>query len=381
MRSSWIEVDMDILRQNAEFVKSCMAPEAKMLVAIKADAYGHGAIPCARMYEDIGVDFFGVAIAEEGVELRKAGISLPILVLGATFPDSFDLLFDYNITPNIYSVEHAEALSRLAVERNETIRIHISLDTGLTRLGFDIDDDVVNSIKYISELPGIEIEGLFSMLATSETLPPDEYSDWQFDRFIKVHEDLKAAGVDIPIRHICEGGGTVATPQYHMEMVRPGTPLYGTSCGEDFVDIQKGRSHTAMTIKSTLAMVRKIRKGTYAGYQYIWQADKDMTIGIVPMGYVDGIFRSAAGKMNVLVNGVKCPVLKCLYMDQMTIDLTGVDDPKIGDEVVVLGCQGDNEITTMEIANAIGTIETEFICRIKRLPIYYKGEGCEKYLQ
>ena len=177
MRSSWIEVNLDAIRNNTKYVKSRIAPGAKFLAAVKGNAYGYGAVPVARVFVEQGADYLGVAIAEEGKELRENGIKVPILVFGATFPDCYDLLFDYDLIPNVFTVEAAEELSRMAVAKNTTLTIHVSIDTGLSRLGFVIDvPHVVDDIEKICKMPGLNVEGLFSMLADGEDFPNDEYS-------------------------------------------------------------------------------------------------------------------------------------------------------------------------------------------------------------
>lgn len=380
MRSSWIEVDLDALRRNTEFVKSRIASGTKFLAAVKGNAYGHGAVPCAKVFEEQGADYLGVAIAEEGKELRENGIQLPILIFGTTFPDCFDLLFDYDLIPNVFTEEQAEELNKMALERGTKLTIHISVDTGLSRLGFVLNETLTDTIQRICEMPGLKVEGLFSMLATSEFYPDTEYAQMQFDKFNKLYDELVSRGVEIPLRHICEGGGTVCYPQYHMEMVRPGTPLYGMACVDNYGEIQGNHMWGVMSVKSRLACIRPVKTGTYAGYGISWQAQRDSVLAVVPLGFVDGVSRIASGRGFVLVHGRRCPIIGKVCMDQMTIDITDIEDPQIGDEVVVMGRQGDSEITVAEAGGFAGTTDTEYSCRMgRRLPIYYIGEKAEEY--
>lgn len=380
MRSSWVEIDLDALRKNTEFVKSKMAPGAKLLAPVKGNAYGHGIVPCSKVFLEMGAEYLGVAIAEEGKELREAGITAPILVFGITFSDSYDLLFDYNLIPNIYIEEQAAELSALAVERGTTLKIHISVDTGLSRLGFNYEDDLPETIQRIYKMPGLEVEGIFSMFAACEFWPDATYCWEQYNKFIALTDKLESMGVHIPLRHMCDGGGTLAYPEFHLEMVRPGTPLYGMYSGDNFGLIQDGHMHPVMSVKSRLGCVRPVKKGTYAGYGLSWQAEKDGVLGVVPLGFVDGVSRIASGRGFVLIHGVRCPIIGKVCMDQMIVDISGVDDPKVGDEVVVMGRQGSEEIDIVEAGGFAMTTDTEYSCRMgRRLPIYYTGEKAEEY--
>ena len=232
MRSSWVEVNLDALYHNAVYIKGLLSPGCRFLAPVKGNAYGFGLVPAAKVFEKAGAEYFGVAIPEEGKELREGGLTQPILIFGATFSDDYDLLFDYDLIPNLFRLDQARELSALAVEKGRTLTVHLSVDTGLTRLGFDYTDELPDIIGEICGLPGLNVEGIFSMLATSELYPERTYCDWQFRRFIELTDKLEARGVHIPIRHICDGGGTLAFPEMHLEMARPGTPLYGMLCGE-----------------------------------------------------------------------------------------------------------------------------------------------------
>lgn len=371
MRSSWIEIDLDALRKNTAFIMKRLAPGAKLLAPLKGNGYGHGAVQCARVFAEMGAAYFGVAIPEEGVELRKAGFEQPILIFGYTFDDSYDLLFDYDLIPNVFSVKQAKELSDMAGRLGKRLTIHVSVDTGLHRLGLDWNDRTASAVKEIASMPNLYMEGLFSMFSTGDQYPDTAYCWMQFRRFIELCSQLEKSSVHIACRHICDSGATLLFPEMHLDMVRPGSALYGSYCGDvTFPDIE---AYPAMSVHSRLACIRKIDRGEFVGYNCTWAAQKPSVIGVVPCGYVDGISRIASNRGEVLLHGIRCPIIGNICMDQMMIDITQVPDPQVGDEVVLLGRQGKETITLDEVGRFAKTSDTEFICRQgARLPRYYK---------
>ena len=372
MRSSWIEIDLDALRKNTDFVLRRMAPGAKLLAPLKGNGYGHGAVQCARVFAEMGASYFGMAIPEEGVQLRKAGFQQPILIFGYTFEDSYDLLFDYQLIPNVFTVEQAEALNAMAQSRGR-LTIHVSVDTGLNRLGFPLDGETVDKILRIEALPNLKLEGIFSMFATGDQWPDTAYCRMQFERFTSLCQELEDRGCRIPLRHICDSGATLLFPEMHLDMVRPGSSLYGTYCGDvTFPDIEV---YPVMSVKSRLACVRHINRGDFVGYNCTWAAQKPSVIGVVPCGFVDGTSRIASNRGCVLLHGKRCPIVGNVCMDQMMIDITGVENPQIGDEIVLAGTQQEETISLAEVGEFAGTSDTEYICRQgQRLPkVYLEG--------
>ena len=376
MRSSWIEVNLDALYHNAVYMKSLLSPGCRFLAPVKGNAYGFGLVPTAKVFAKAGADYFGVAIPEEGRELREGGLTQPILIFGATFSDDYELLFDYDLIPNVFRLDQAKELSALAVEKGKELTIHISVDTGLTRLGFDYTDELPDIIEEIYRLPGFKVEGIFTMLATTELYPERTYCDWQFGRFMDLCGTLEERGVQLPIRHVCDGGGTLAFPEMHLDMARPGTPLYGMLSGEPHsMDELQDPLEPAIEVKTRLASVRRVPKGTKVGYGATWEAPKESTIGVLPLGFVDGVARLAAGRGWVLVQGIKCPIIGRVCMDQMMIDLSDVPEPVFGEEVVVMGCQNGAKIDILEAGDFALTSDTEYSCRLgRRLPIRYIGK-------
>ena len=372
MRSSWIEIDLDALRKNTAIIMKCLSPGTKLLVPLKGNAYGHGAVRCAEVFEEMGASYFGVAIPEEGAELRRAGFCEPILVFGYTFEDDYDLLFDYDLMPNLCSVEQAEELDSLAARKGRRLCVHVSVDTGLTRLGLDLNENTAAQVEAIASLKNLRVEGIFSMLATAYSEQDDAYCRMQFKRFASLCDRLEREGCRIPLRHICDGGATFRYPEMHLDMVRPGSTLYGNY---SFPQIE---AYPVMSVKSRLASVRSIAAGTFVGYECTWQAQRASVVGVVPCGFVDGTSRLASNRGCVLLHGVRCPIIGNVCMDQMMIDITEVGDPRIGDEIVLAGRQDGAVITQCEAGAFGGTSDTEYVCRqSRRLPLVYMENGKE----
>ncbi|MCI2058733.1 MAG: alanine racemase [Oscillibacter sp.] len=374
MRSSWIEIDLDALRKNTAFILRRMSPGTKLLAPLKGNAYGHGATHCAKVFEEMGASHFGVAIPEEGVELRRAGFKEPILIFGYTFDDDYELLFDYDLMPNVFTLSQAEELNTLAGQKGKKLTIHVSVDTGLNRLGFEWRDHPVQKIEQILSLPNLVVEGIFSMFATGDQYPDTAYCRMQFHRFTQLCDKLEVDGCHIPLRHICDSGATLLFPEMHLDMVRPGSSLYGTYCGDvTFPDIEVW---PVMSVHSRLACIRRVAMGDFVGYNCTWAAQRPSVIGVVPCGFVDGTPRLASNHGAVLLHGKRCPIVGNVCMDQMMIDITSVQDPQIGDEVVLAGVQDGEVLTLGEVGEFGHTSDTEYICRqSRRLPLVYKENG------
>lgn len=372
MRSSWIDVNLDALKKNTKQIKRLLSPGVKMLVPLKGNAYGHGAVECARVFESLGADYFGVAIPEEGIQLRQAGFKEPVLVFGYTFSDSYAQLFDYDLIPNVFTLEQARELEQEAAARKTKLTVHISVDTGLHRLGLPLEE-AFESVCEIAAMPHLFAEGIFTMHATSGSADP-RYAHVQFERFTALCEKLEQAGVRIPVRHICDSGATMLYPQMHLEMVRPGSILYGTPATDE--PVPGFEIYPAISVHSRLASIRSIPAGDCVGYEQTWQAARPSVIGVVPCGFVDGISRLASNRGYVLLHGQRCPIVGNVCMDQFMIDITDVDNPAVGDEIILAGRQESEEISLAEAGEYAGTSDTEFICRLHaRMPIHYIENG------
>ena len=269
----------------------------------------------------------------------------------------------------------AEALSTAAIKYNMPVKVHVKLDTGMSRIGFFIDDsdnkDVIDEIIKISKLPMLEIEGIFSHFSTSDE-PDESYTRMQFERFMRVCDNLKKAGLDIPIKHICNSAGIIMYPEYHLDMVRPGIILYGMYPSDD-VDKTKMDLKYVMSLKSSVTYVKDIEPGRGVSYGKKYIADGEAKIATVPIGYADGYSRQLASNARIAINGGLYPIAGRICMDQCMIDVTGVNNIKRGDEALIFG---DGAVTVDDIAGWLGSINYEIVCMLsRRIPRVYKQNG------
>lgn len=372
MRPAWVEVDLSALRQNLKTLRDCIDHEIELMVVIKGDAYGHGSLRLANFYREEGVRRFAVAIIQEGIELRCNGFEEPILILGHTPEEDFPELIKNNLTPTIYTLSQAEKINQVAATCNKKINIHIKIDTGMGRLGFATGGKSIETIVHISRLSNIFIEGIYTHLATADRLSDQGYVNMQYNRFMGVINDLEVAGLSISLKHMCNSAATINFPQMHLDMVRPGTSLYGLYPGPEMANAPIVKLIPAMSVKARLVHIKQISIGSKVSYSGTFTAKRPTVVGIVPMGYVDGVFRQLANKGNVLLKGQRCQIIGNICMDQFMIDITDVEDPQVGDEVVFIGKQGEESITADDVGALVNTISVEVVTRMgKRMPIVY----------
>lgn len=372
MRPAWIEVDLNSLRKNIRNLKKCTAEGADFMGVIKADAYGHGASKVAETLISEGVNRFAVVTLEEGIKLREESFTNPILILGHTIDEDFDKLIEYDLIPVVYKLSQAVNLNNLAKKANKEAKIHIKIDTGMGRLGFIPDDESIKELKQIYDMPNIIMEGIYTHLSTADQIFDTDYVYNQFNQFEKFLKALNNIGINIPIRHVANSAATINYPEMHLDMVRPGTSLYGLYPGPDMALNPTIDLYPVMSIKARLVHVKYVPENTSVSYGRTFITDKPSVLGVVPMGYVDGVFRQLANKGEVLINGKRCPIVGTICMDQFMVDLTELENPKIGDEVVLVGQQGDETITADEMGSRAGTISIEVVTRMgKRMPIMY----------
>lgn len=380
IKRTWAEIDLDALDYNIKHIKASVPEGHRIMGIVKADAYGHGDGFVARRLAESGFAWFGVSNIEEAISLRNEGIKQPILVLGYTPVECAGLMAKHNVTQAIVSLEYAKLLQEKAVEAGVTVDVHVKLDTGMTRVGFQCDeedfDESVDGIVEVSKLPNIHITGIFTHFAVADTYSGDspEYTEMQFGRYKKMVNACKEKGVELGLCHCANSAATISYPEKHLDMVRSGVITYGMlpsgEC-EGRIDIKP-----VMTLKTSIALVKHVKAGTQISYGRTYTADKDRMIATVPIGYADGYNRLLSNKARMLVNGQYAPVVGRVCMDQLMLDVTEIPNVKMGDEVVVFGRQGDNVIPIEELADIIGTINYEMTCVVtKRVPRIYKQGG------
>ncbi|MEG1869465.1 MAG: alanine racemase [Oscillospiraceae bacterium] len=378
LKRSWAEINLDALKMNIENVKKTLKPTTKMLGVVKADAYGHGAVQVAEQLLKLGVEWIGVSNIHEGMALRNRGISVPILIFGITPPELADELAEFNITQTVFCLEYAQALQIAAKEKNIQVDIHIKIDTGMARIGFDgfVLEEAVKEITEISHFKNLHQTGIFTHFSISDedTDNGNEYTKQQYNRFIEVCNTLEKNGVNLGIRHACNSGGVLNHLDMQLDMVRLGIVMYGMN--PDKTTIGKLELYPVMSLHSSISMVKDVPKGRKISYGCTYETTKPMKIATVPIGYADGYSRLLSGKGVMIVDGEYAPVIGRVCMDQLMIDVTDIPNVNRNSEVIVVGKCGNKKITMEDWADKIGTVNYEICCLIsKRMPRVYIKNG------
>ncbi len=375
MNRAWAEVNLDAIAHNVRAIRKLLKPETRLLGVVKADGYGHGFREVAKTLLQNGADSLGVATIDEAMQLRARNIKAPILILGHTPDSRAQDLVEHEITPTVFHYSLAKAVSCAAVKAGKLAKIHISLDTGMSRIGFNTTDEDVETILSIHKLSNVEIEGLFTHFAKADE-KDHAYTDMQFARFMDMADRLEARGLSIPVKHVCNSAGVMEFPQYQLDMVRPGIILYGQYPSED-VDKSKLDLIPAMELKAVITHISTKEKGVRVSYGGTYKTYKDFTkIATIPIGYADGYLRNFSNNADMIAGGQRVPVIGRICMDQCMIDVTSVNNINVGDEVIIFGKRGEEEISVTELASLLGTINYEILCVIgKRIPRVYLKDG------
>lgn len=369
-RPAWAEIDCAVIADNMKELRRVTVPTARIMAVVKANGYGHGAVPISKAVLDNGADYLAVAIFNEAQELREAGITAPILILGYTPDEQVKQVVELDIAQTIYSFVGAEAVSEAAVRLGKKAKIHIKIDTGLGRLGFMTDIVSVQDIIKIAQLPGIEIEGMFTHFSVADDRDK-EYTKLQYHRFLEFDSKIKKSGLHIPIKHAANSATLIDLPEVQMDMVRVGITLYGLYPSDEVLK-EKLVLKPALQFKAQVAQVKTVPAGSSISYGRRYITDRETVIAIIPVGYADGYSRLLTNKSHVIIHGQKVPVVGTVCMDQFMIDVTTVPSVNTGDEVVLIGRQGDQQITAEDLAGLIGTINYEIVCMISnRVPRIY----------
>ncbi|MDE7390199.1 MAG: alanine racemase, partial [Lachnospiraceae bacterium] len=367
----------DKIEHNFNVIKNSVSHSAKLCCVVKADAYGHGSPELSAFYERLGADFFAVSNLEEALEVRSSGVTRPILILGYTPADWVKELADNNISQTVFSLEYGKELADAAVRLGVTVKVHIKIDTGMSRIGFmcqDVEsDDAPQQAYKVFKLDGLKVEGIFTHFAVADEKEEGrEYTEHQLECFGFVIDSLRKRGVETDklICHCANSAAIMDYPNAHINMVRAGIILYGLAPSGKLrgqLDLQP-----AMEIKSVVAHIKEIKAGTTVSYGRTFTAEKNMKIATVPIGYADGYIRNLSGNAYMSVGGVRAKVVGRICMDQCMLDVSYIDNVKVGDTVTVIGSDGSTEISTDEVASWTGTINYEVVCLVgKRVPRVY----------
>ena len=364
------EVDLGALAYNYHQLRQLASPSVKFLAVVKADAYGHGAIPVSKKLEELGADFLGVATVYEGAELRNAGIKKPILVLSGIYQEEAEDVLTYQLTPMVYRLEIAEALSAAAKKQGKKIPIHIKVDTGMGRIGV-LAEEAAAFANRVRKFENLDIEGVASHFSTADG-GNSSFVEEQLQRFTRTLEEMKNVDIDPPYCHIANSAALVTLPAAHFTLVRPGIMLYGSYPSSSLKD--KVPLRQVMSWKSLVANLKKVPKDYPISYGRTFITQRPSLIAAIPVGYADGYNRLFSNRGEILINGMRAPVVGRVCMDWTMADVTDIPGVAVGDEVVLLGSQLGKEITAEELGERIGTIAYEILCSVgKRVARIYRG--------
>ncbi len=367
---TWAEIDLNAIKNNLEQIKAIVeAQGSKVLAVIKDNAYGHGAIATASIAQSININNFGVATIEEAIQLCQVGIKDSILVLGCILPEQADIVIQYGITQTISSWATCKALSNSSMILGKQAKIHIKIDTGMGRIGVPYDK-AVEFIEEALRVPRIVVEGIFTHFASADTDP--EFTDLQIERFRHIISSLEKKGIHIPVKHASNSAGIFNFPSSYFDMVRPGLIIYGLYPCDN--PLKKINLKPAMSLKTRIVYIKELPSDHGVSYGRTYITNKPTKVATLPIGYGHGYSRKLSNKGKVLVRGRKAPIIGLVCMDQCLCDVTDIPNVSVGDEVVLIGKQEDEEITADEIADITGTISYEVVCGIhSNVPRTYKN--------
>jgi alanine racemase len=369
-RPTVAEIDLRALSFNYQQIKKRIPKSVSILAVVKADAYGHGALPVSLKLGEMGADYLGVAIPEEGIALRKGGVNTPILILGGIFQEGAEAILRYGLTPVVFDIDSLKRLSKAAKRKRRKVKVHLKVDTGMGRLGVPFHLFPV-FLKETQKFPDIEIEGLLSHFSMTDE--EESYTSSQWERFQQVITQAKEMGISSRYIHMANSAISTAYPAYSGNLIRPGIMLYGSYPSSSFE--KRINLKPVLTLKTNIHFLKSVPTGTRISYGGTFMTRRESLIATLPIGYADGYSTRLSNHGEVLIRGKRVPVVGRVCMDLIVIDVTDVPGVSKGDEAILIGRQGRQQITADEIAGKIGSIPYEVLCLIgKRVPrVYRKG--------
>ena len=385
LKRTWAEISLDNLNHNYHALREKLPGGTRFLGVVKADAYGHGAVPVSRYLVELGAEYLAVSNIEEAIQLRRGGIRGPILILGYTPPELADSLVAYGLRQEVHSLEYARQLQARLSGSKRRLRVHIKLDTGMSRLGFFAYDHpkTVDELRAVAEMNELQIEGVFMHFPVADSLEASDeaFCRTQYVRFTAMLDALKAVGVEPELRHCCNSGASILYPQYAMDMVRPGIATYGILPSEEL----RGRIdlRPVMQLRSTIFQIRDYAPDITISYGRTYRTEAPTRVAVVGIGYADGLPRSFSNRISFLLHGKRVPQIGRICMDMCMVDVSSVPEAKVDDIVTVFGEDNGASIGVDAMAAELGTIPYELLCGInKRIPrIYLDGENETEVLQ
>ncbi|MBR3835394.1 MAG: alanine racemase [Clostridia bacterium] len=373
----YLRIDLDRICSNVQKIIKKVGTDTRVMPVVKADAYGHGAIEVTKALSEIGTYGFAVATVGEALALRRAGITKPILILDFVFPNQFETIIRNDIMLTVFQYGIAKSLNEAAIEMGTTAHIHLKVDTGMGRIGYIPNDESVEEIRKISELSNIEIDGIFTHFACADSADKTSMNT-QLERFRDFVAKLENLGIDIPIKHVCNSAAIIDMQDDFLNMVRSGIITYGLFPSDE-VNKESLDVKPAMELHSVVINVKTINKGDTVSYGSTYVAEKPTVIATIPVGYADGYPRQLSNKGCVLIHGKRAKIVGRVCMDQFMVDVTDIPDVLIGDNVTLVGRDGDECITCEEIGEISGRFNYEFLCCItRRVPRVYIRNGKTK---
>ncbi|ENQ3107710.1 alanine racemase [Bacillus cereus] len=370
-RNTIVEVNLEAVKHNVrEFKKRVNDENIAMMAAVKANGYGHGAVEVAKAAIEVGVSHLAVAFVDEGIELREAGVTAPILILGYTPEDAVEEAIEYDLMMTVYRIEDLKYIDRIAERLQKRVRIQIKIDTGMSRIGLQ-EEEVVPFLQELKKMQHVEVEGMFTHYSTADEVDKT-YTLMQKNSFEKSVNIAKDMGIHLPLIHSSNSAGTVELNNEFQNMVRVGIGIYGMYPSKE-VNHKTVSLQPVLTLKSKVAHVKRAKQGKGVSYGNTYVATGEEWVATIPIGYADGFSRQLSSKGHALINGVRVPIIGRVCMDQLMLDVTKAMPVNVGDEVVFYGKQGNEEIAVEEVADMLGTINYEVTCMLnRRIPRVYK---------
>lgn len=384
LKRTWADVSLDNLTHNYTVLRQQVPGSCRFLGVVKADAYGHGAVPVSHHLEELGAEFLAVSNLEEAVQLRRGEVHLPILILGYTPALYARDMAEMEIRQEVHSLSYARELEARLVGTDCRLRVHLKLDTGMARLGFFCrEEGVLEELLAVTRLPHLIVEGMFTHFPVADSLDPADvaFTKEQYRTFRSFAEELEARKCRPEICHCCNSGATILYPEFAMDMIRPGIATYGISPAPELAGRLDLRP--LLTLRTTISQIRQYPAGVSVSYGRSYVTPSLRTIAVVSIGYADGLSRKLSGQVSFLLRGVRVPVVGRICMDMCMVDVTDVPGARVGDKVTVLGAGGDDVISVCDLAEQLDTIPYEILCGInKRIPrIYLDGKKQTEILQ
>lgn len=369
-RSTWAEIHLDAVKENIQTFKNRLKPETNFMAVIKADGYGHGAVETGKTAIEAGADYLGVALLDEALELRKAGITAPVLVLSPIEKQAIETAVNENVTFTVFTKEIAQTAAETAEKLNKTATVHLKVDTGMTRIGVRTKEEALEVARILTNSKRINLEGIYTHFAAADHLDEAAFTRTQYESFRHLVDYLEKNSITFSLRHCCNTAAVIAYPEMQMDMVRVGIGLYGFAADrslEHMITLTP-----AMTVKSRIAFVKSIPKGQTVGYGRTYTAEGERIIATLPIGYADGLVRLSSNQTVMTLDGKKVPIAGRVCMDQVMLDVTDFPETAIGDEVVYFGNPDRGESSAYDASDIAQTIPYEIICGIsKRVPRVY----------